>query len=117
MIDAFASMKSFRLKDGDDDDPDGSGGNAARNFRNEKRSNETHASKTDPDARLFRKGNEREARLVFLGHVLMESRNGLVVEADLTNASSTAEYEAALAMVDKRRHFDLQKAARRRQGI
>lgn len=113
MIDAFASMKSFRHKDGDDDDPDGSGGNATRHFRHEKRSNATHESTTDPDARLFRKGNGRESRLCYLGHVLMENRNGLVVQAALTRATGTAECEAALAMLDKYRPFDPCKATRR----
>ncbi len=86
MIDAFASMKSFRRKDGEDDDPD-PGGNGTRSFRGEKRSNKTHESKTDRDARLFRKGNGRESRLCYLGHALMENRNGLVVEAELTRAN------------------------------
>ena len=112
MIDAFASMKSFRRKDGEDDDPD-PGGNGERSFRGEKRSNETHESKTDPAARLFRKGNGQESRLCYLGHVLMENRNGLVVEAGLTKATGTAECDAALAMLDRRRPFDAAKAARR----
>lgn len=112
MIDAFASMKSFRKKDGDDEPP-GAGGNGERNFRDEKRSNETHESTTDPDARLFRKGNGKESRLCYLGHVLMENRNGLVVEAELTKATGTAECEAALAMLDRRRPFTPGKAHRR----
>lgn len=105
LIDAFASMKSFRRKDGGDDDPDAPGGNGTRNFRNEKRSNETHESTTDADARLFRKGNGKESRLCYLGHALMENRNGLVVEAELTCATGTAECEAALAMVDRHRPY------------
>jgi len=113
MIDAFASMKSFRRKDGDDDDPDHPGGNGTRNFRHEKRSNETHASRTDPDARLFRKGNGKEARLCYIGHALMENRCGFVIEAELTRATGTAECEAALAMVDRRRPFTPGKAHRR----
>lgn len=113
MIDAFASMKSFRRKDGDDDDPDGPGGNAMRNFRDDKRSNATHESRTDPDARLFRKGNGRESRLCYLGHVLMENRNGLVVQADLTRASGTAERDAAMTMIEQQRPFDPCKANRR----
>ena len=112
MINAFASMKSFHRKDGEDDDP-GAGGNAGRSFRGEKRSNKTHESKTDPDARLFRKGNGRESRLCYLGHVLMENRNGLVVEATLTKASGTAECEAALCMLDQHRPFSDAKAVRR----
>ena len=112
MIDAFASMKSFRRKDGDDDAP-GPGGNGTRNFRDEKRSNDTHESATDPDARLFRKGNGKESRLCYLGHALMENRNGLVVEAELTHATGTAECEAALAMIERHRPFTPGKAHRR----
>lgn len=117
MIDAFASMKSFRRKDGADDDAghssQNSGSNGERNFRGEKRSNDTHASTTDPDARLFRKGNGKESRLCYLGHVLMENRNGLVVQAELTRAGGTAECEAALAMIDRERPFTQGKAHRR----
>lgn len=113
LIDAFASMKSFRRKDGSDDDPDAPGGNGTRNFRDEKRSNETHESATDPDARLFRKGNGKESRLCYLGHALMENRNGLVVEAELTRATGTAECEAALAMIDRHRPYAPGKAHRR----
>ncbi|MCJ2111907.1 IS5 family transposase [Methylobacterium sp. E-025] len=105
MIDAWASMKSFRPKDGSGEPP-GLGRNGERNFRKEKRSNQTHASTTDPDARLYRKADGRESRLCFLGHALMENRNGLVVDATLTHATGTAEREAALAMLDRlpRRH-------------
>jgi len=112
MIDAFASMKSFRRKDGTDDDAD-PGSNGERDFRGEKRSNDTHESTTDPDARLFRKGNGKESRLCYLGHVLMENRNGLVVQAELTRASGTSECEAALAMIDRERPFTEGKAHRR----
>lgn len=102
LIDAWASMKSFRPRDGSGDPPD-PGRNGERNFRKEKRSNETHGSTTDPDARLYRKGDGRESRLCFMGHVLMENRNGLAVDATLTHATGTAEREAALAMLDRRR--------------
>lgn len=102
LIDAWASMKSFRPKDGSGDPP-GPGRNGERDFHMEKRSNETHASTTDPDARLYRKGNGRESRLCFMGHVLMENRNGLAVDATLTHATGTAEREAALAMLDRRK--------------
>ena len=95
LIDAWASMKSFRPKDGSGEPP-GPGRNGERNFRREKRSNETHASTTDPDARLYRKGNGQASRLCFMGHVLMENRNGLVVDATLTHATGTAEREATL---------------------
>ena len=92
------SMKSFRRKDGDDEPP-APGRNGERNFHKEKRSNETNASNTDPDARLARKSNGEGAKLAFTGHLLMENRNGLVVDACLTHATGTAEPEAALTML------------------
>ena len=105
LIEAWASMKSFRPQAADapggDDVPPG-GRNAERDFRGERRSNETHASSTDPDARLYKKSAGQEARLCFLGHVLMENRSALVVDARLTPASGTAERAAALAMLDRR---------------
>lgn len=100
LIEALASMKSFRRKDGDDGGPSGSGCNAERDFHGEARSNETHESTTDPDARLYRKGDGQPSRLRYLGHALMENRHGLVVGGCLTRASGTAEREAALALVD-----------------
>jgi len=102
LIDAWASMKSFQPHDGSGEPPS-PGRNGARNFRKEKRSNETHASTTDPDARLFRKGDGQASRLCFMGHALMENRNGLIVDCDLTRASGTAEREAALAMIKRSR--------------
>ena len=98
LIQAWASMKSFRRKDGQDEPP-APGRNGERNFRQDKRSNETHASTTDPDARLARKSSGQEATLAFSGHLLMENRNGLIVDARLTHATGTAEPEAALAML------------------
>jgi transposase len=100
MIRAWASMKSFRPRDGSGEPPAG-GRNGSRDFRGERRTNQTHASTTDPDALLYRKGPGMEARLCFLGHVLMENRNGLLVDAELTRASGHAERLAALAMVDR----------------
>jgi len=91
LIEAWASQKSFQRKDGGDGDPG--------QFRGERRSNETHASKTDPGARLYRKGNGQEAKLGYLGHVLMENRHGLIVDAMLTQADGTAERDAALLML------------------
>jgi transposase len=102
LIDAWASMKSFRPKDGSGEPPS-PGRNGERNFHNEKRSNDTHSSTTDPDARLYRKADGRESRLCFMGHVLMENRNGLAVDAALTRATGTAEREAALVLLDRRR--------------
>ena len=103
LIQAWASMKSFRPQDGSGDDGSGTGGrNAERNFRGEKRSNETHASTTDADAKLYRKSDGQSSVLCFMGHVTMENRNGLLVDADLTGATGTAERDAALAMLDRR---------------
>src|SRR4051795_6196700 len=99
LIEAWASMKSFRPKDGSGVPP-GPGRNGERDFRGEKRSNETHASTTDPDARLFKKAAGQASRLCHMGHALMENRNGLVVDATLTTATGTAEREAAIAMVE-----------------
>ena len=99
LIEARASMKSFRPKGGDDGG--GAGRNAERDFQGEKRSNETHESTTDADARLYRKGNGRESRLCFMGHALMENRDGLVVGGNVTIASGTAEREAALELIDR----------------
>jgi len=94
-------MKSFRRKDGADDPPSSGGGhNAEADFRGEKRSNETHASTTDPDARLYRKGAGKEAKLSFMGHALMENRSGLLVGACLTRADGHAERTAALALIE-----------------
>ena len=98
LIEAWASMKSFRPKDGSGEPP-ASGRNGERDFHGEKRSNETHASTTDPDARLYRKGPGQPAKLAYLGHVLMENRHALVVDSRLTQATGRAEREAALAMV------------------
>jgi transposase len=101
LIDAWASMKSFVPKDKGDEPPAPPGRNAERNFRGEARSNETHASTTDPDARLYRKSNGQPARLCYMGHVLMENRNGLVVDSTLTCATGTAERDATLTMLDR----------------
>lgn len=102
LIDAWASMKSFVPKDGSGEPPAG-GRNGERNFRKEKRSNATHASRTDPDAQLFRKGDGQSSKLCFMGHALMENRNGLIVDCELTKATGTAEREAALAMIKRSR--------------
>lgn len=99
LLEAWASQKSFRPKD--EDPPTGGGErNAAVDFRGETRSNETHASTTDPDARLARKKG-KEAKLCYLGSVLMENRNGLLIDAEVRHATGRAEVEAALAMLDR----------------
>src|SRR6187431_1456487 len=102
LIDAWASIKSFRRKDGGDNDSQGPGRNAERNFHREKRSNETHQSTTDQDARLYKKGDGQPARLCYMGHALMENRHGLVVGGRVSKATGTAERETALDLVDGR---------------
>jgi transposase len=104
LIEAWASMKSFVPRDDAKDDakpPSATGGgrNAERDFHGEKRRNDTHASTTDPDARLFRKGAGKEAKLAHMGHLLTENRNGLIVDARLTEANGTAERSTALEMI------------------
>ena len=96
LIDSWASMKSFRPKDEDDDESDSNGW---ADFKNKKRSNDTHASKTDPEARLYRKGAGREAKLSHSLHTLVDHRNGLIVGLEVAEASGTAEREAAKAML------------------
>lgn len=102
LIEAWASLKSFRRKDGSNRDGDGPGRNAERDFHGEKRSNETHASTTDPEARLYRKGDGQPARLCYIGHALMENRHGLVVGGAASLATGTAEREMALELLDRR---------------
>jgi transposase len=105
LIEAWASMKSFKPKGGsrgDHGEPpsDAGGRNVEADFHGERRSNETHASTTDPDARLYKKGKGKEAKLCFMGHGLMENRHGLLVDAYLTEASGYAERVAALTMIE-----------------
>ena len=94
LIEAWASQKSFQKKEGGEGD--------GSEFRGEKRTNETHQSKTDPDAKLYRKGKGQEAKLGYLGHVLMENRQGLIVDAMVTQADGTAERDAGLLMMHRR---------------
>jgi IS5 family transposase len=94
LIEAWASHKSFQRKDGDE--KPGSGGN----FHGEKRTNDTHESKTDPEARLYKKSAGQEAKLSYLGHVLVENRHGLIAAAMTTQADGTAERDAALVMLN-----------------
>lgn len=102
LLEAWASLKSFRRKDGGSAPPsDHDSGNPTVNFHKEKRSNETHESTTDPEARLARKGEGKEAKLSYAGHALMENRNGLIVNAQVTPATGTAEREAAVVMVEE----------------
>jgi transposase len=104
LIDAWASHKSFKRKDVSDSD-DGTppqGRNPEVDFKGESRSNDTHASSTDSDARLYKKAQGDKSRLCHMGHILMENRNGLIVDVEITHASGTAEREAALKMLGRR---------------
>jgi len=100
LIEAWASMKSFKKKDAPPCDPP-PGKNPEVDFHGEKRCNETHASSTDPECRLYKKSKGAEAKLCYFGHVLMENRSGLAVDARLTHATGTAEREAALEMIEQ----------------
>jgi transposase len=104
LIEAWASLKSFRPKDEDPKPPGGR--NDAVDFKGQKRKNDTHASTTDPQARLYRKGNGQTAKMSYIGNVLMENRHGLVVDTRLELATGTAECEAALDMLPgvKKKH-------------
>jgi transposase len=99
LLEAWASLKSFCPKDGSRNPQAGGEKNPEVDFHGEKRTNDTHQSTTDPEALLAKKGKGKEARLSFMGHILMENRNGLVVDVALTQATGTAEREAALEML------------------
>src|SRR5580658_2012572 len=109
LIEAWAGQKSFQRKDSGDDPlnppPPDRGGNPTVNWHKEKRSNQTHESLTDAMARLYKKTRGAEAKLGYLGHILTENRNGLVVDVRLTQASGTAEREAAEAMISGKAHW------------
>ena len=94
LIEAWASHKSFQPKDG--------GGDGGDNFHGQKRANDTHQSTTDPDARLFRKARGKEAKLAYMGHALMENRHGLAIDGMVSQASGTAERDAAEIMLKTR---------------
>ncbi len=106
LIEAWASQKSFQRKDGG---TDGDG----RDFRGQQRKNDTHASKTDPDSRLYRRSNHGEARLAYLGHLLIENRHGLIADAMATRADGHAEREAGLLML----HAQWKRAPGRRRTV
>jgi transposase len=103
LVEAWASLKSFQRKDQEKakSEPPEGGGNPSVDFHGEKRSNETHESKTDPDAKLARKGKGKEAKLSYNGNLLVENRNGLIVDTQVREANGTAEREAALAMLEQ----------------
>src|SRR5438552_3741644 len=100
LLEACASLKSFKKTEGGEEPPADDPGNPTVDFHGEKRSNQTHASTTDEDALLARKGSGKEARLSYSGHVLMENRNGLVADAEVLQANGTAERDAALVMIE-----------------
>ena len=100
LIQAWASMKSVRPIGDDDDGAPRGGKNPSVDFKGQRRINDTHRSQTDPDALLARKGNGESARLAYVGHALMDNRHGLVVDTTLTKASGTAEWVAALVLLD-----------------
>ena len=101
LLEAWASLKSFQPKDKQDAPPPDDPGNPTVDFHGEKRSNETHESKTDPDAQLARKGKGKEAKLSYSGNLLVENRNGLIVNAELLQANGRAERDAALVMLEQ----------------
>jgi IS5 family transposase len=101
LIEAWASQKSFQRKDRGDEPPANDPGNPTVNFHGEKRSNDTHESTTDADARLARKSGGHEAKLAYCGNVLMENRNGLVVDTELLQCNGTAERDAAMLMAER----------------
>ena len=101
LLEACASLKSFKRKDSGDEPPVDDPGNPTVNFHGEERKNDTHASTTDPDALLARKGSGKEAKLSYSGHVLMENRNGMVADVEVLQANGTAERDAALVMIER----------------
>ena len=101
LLEAWASAKSFKPKEEKQGSAPDDPGNPTVNFRGEKRSNETHESKTDPEARLARKGAGKESKLSYSGNLLVENRNGLIVDAELFQANGTAERDAALIMLEQ----------------
>ena len=101
VLEAWASHKSFKPKDRDPNEPPPVGRNAEADFHGEKRSNTTHESTTDPEARLYRKSQAAPAKMAYLGHVLMEHRSGLLVDMELTTADGYGERAAAVEMIDR----------------
>jgi len=101
LLEAWASLKSFQPKKDKPSPPPDDPGNPTVNFRGERRSNDTHASKTDPDALLARKSEGKESRLSYSGNLLVENRNGLIVNAEVFQANGTAERDAALVMLEQ----------------
>ena len=115
LIEAAAALKSLRpLEEGEDEPPPGGGGrNPEVDWRGQRRSNATHRSATDPEARLARKGSGQAAKLCYAGHSLTENRNGLIVDCELTEANGTAEREAGLRLLARQRR----RSGRRRMSV
>lgn len=103
LLQAWASLKSVRPRDADGPPGQGGGRNPDVDFHGQRRTNDTHVSRTDPEARLARKGKGQETRLCYAGHVLMENRHGLILDVHVSQATGTAERDAALVMLDRRR--------------
>ena len=101
LLEAWASVKSYQCKDAKNAVPPDDPGNATVDFHGEKRSNQTHASKTDPDAKMARKGKGKEAKLSYNGNLLVENRNGLIINTQVFEANGTAERDAALVMLEQ----------------
>ena len=101
LLEAWASVKSYQRKDGKNAVPPDDPGNPTVDFHGEKRCNETHASKTDPDAKMARKGKGKEAKLSYNGNLLVENRHGLIVNTEVFEANGTAERDAALVMLEQ----------------
>lgn len=101
LIEAWAGQKSFQTKDRDDQKPKDDPGNPTVDFHGEKRSNESHESTTDPDARLARKSGGHEAKLAYCGNIIIENRHGLVVDTELLQCNGTAERDAAMLMAER----------------
>jgi len=99
LLEASASLKSFKHKDKTKDERPSGGGNREVDFHGEKRSNATHESTTDPDSRLFRKGPGKESKMTYMGHILTENRNGFIVEAEVTHSGTKKEWEAGISML------------------
>jgi transposase len=103
LLQAWASLKSVGPRDAGDPPDQGGGRNPDVNFHGQQRTNDTHVSRTDPEARLARKGKGQETRLCYAGHVLMENRHGLILDVHVSQATGSAERDAALVMLDRRR--------------
>jgi len=101
LLEAWAGAKSFQAKEEKSETPPDDPGNPTVDFHGERRSNETHESKTDPEARMARKGEGKESKLSYCGNLLVENRNGLIVAAEVFQANGTAERDAALVMLEK----------------